>query len=287
MIRMNKKGFTLIELLAIIVILAIIAVITVPIILNIIENANRGAATDSAYGFKDSIRNYYAEELIRNPSFKLGEGNYNVSNDGTSAIITNEDDSSVSYEIQLSGKLPESGVISISNGELVSGYVIIDGFKVTFENSKVVVSDDDSGSSNTDTQLWYGYWENWTTDYYSLLDDTVFFASKIGSLDYRYDGVYPDQISACIVIDNKPNCFGFNNYDEEKIFSSVRALFTGENDECEVYEYNGERELRCYNDDYNINVDNEIIELQENNDYWFVRIFFEDDGKVHFVRDQV
>ena len=39
----NKKGFTLIELLAIIVILAIIAVITTPIILNIIENAKKGA----------------------------------------------------------------------------------------------------------------------------------------------------------------------------------------------------------------------------------------------------
>ena len=38
----KKNGFTLIELLAIIVILAIIAVITVPIILNIIDNAKMG-----------------------------------------------------------------------------------------------------------------------------------------------------------------------------------------------------------------------------------------------------
>ena len=36
------KGFTLIELLAIIVILAIISAITVPIVLNIIENAKKG-----------------------------------------------------------------------------------------------------------------------------------------------------------------------------------------------------------------------------------------------------
>ena len=55
----NKKGFTLIELLAIIVILAIIAVITVPIILNIIENSKKGAATDSAYGYKDAIEKFY------------------------------------------------------------------------------------------------------------------------------------------------------------------------------------------------------------------------------------
>ena len=42
----KSKAFTLIELLAIIVILAIIAVITVPIILNIIENSRKGAATE-------------------------------------------------------------------------------------------------------------------------------------------------------------------------------------------------------------------------------------------------
>ena len=59
--KMNKKGFTLIELLAIIVILAIIAVITVPIILNIIENARRGAARSSALGYADAIKLAYVE----------------------------------------------------------------------------------------------------------------------------------------------------------------------------------------------------------------------------------
>jgi len=43
----NKKGFTLIELLAVIVILAIIALITAPIILNVIEDARRDAASRS------------------------------------------------------------------------------------------------------------------------------------------------------------------------------------------------------------------------------------------------
>ena len=49
----TNSAFTLIELLAIIVILAIIAVITVPIILNVIDNAEKGAIKDSAYGYKD------------------------------------------------------------------------------------------------------------------------------------------------------------------------------------------------------------------------------------------
>ena len=51
----NKKGFTLIELLAVIVILAIIALIATPIILNMIENAKKGAAKDSAYGYIEAI----------------------------------------------------------------------------------------------------------------------------------------------------------------------------------------------------------------------------------------
>ena len=59
--KTNKKGFTLIELLAIIVILAIIAVITVPIILNIIENARQGAAKNSVIGYGKSVELAYTQ----------------------------------------------------------------------------------------------------------------------------------------------------------------------------------------------------------------------------------
>ena len=62
--KLYDKAFTLIELLAIIVILAIIAVITVPIILNIIDNSKKGAAIDSAYGYKKAINQYYATANI-------------------------------------------------------------------------------------------------------------------------------------------------------------------------------------------------------------------------------
>ena len=59
--KLNKKGFTLIELLAIIVILAIIAVITVPIILNIIENARKGAAKNSVIGYGKAVELAYTQ----------------------------------------------------------------------------------------------------------------------------------------------------------------------------------------------------------------------------------
>jgi len=61
--KMNKKGFTLIELLAIIVILAIIAVITVPIILNIIENAREGARKNSVIGYGKAVELAYTQAL--------------------------------------------------------------------------------------------------------------------------------------------------------------------------------------------------------------------------------
>ena len=60
----NKKGFTLIELLAVIIILVIIALITIPIIMNIIERANKSAFKDSAYGVIKAGELHYADKLI-------------------------------------------------------------------------------------------------------------------------------------------------------------------------------------------------------------------------------
>ncbi len=57
---MNKRGFTLVELLAVVVVLAVVAVISIPIVLNIIENARRGALENSARGLMEAANNYYA-----------------------------------------------------------------------------------------------------------------------------------------------------------------------------------------------------------------------------------
>ena len=63
----NKtKGFTLIELLATIVILAIIALITTPTVLNLIENARKGAFARSAEGVLSASKLYYSSSLLEN-----------------------------------------------------------------------------------------------------------------------------------------------------------------------------------------------------------------------------
>ncbi len=64
--KINKKGFTLIELLAIIVILAIIAVITVPIILNIIDEAKKGAEKNSVIGYGKAVELAYTQYQYEN-----------------------------------------------------------------------------------------------------------------------------------------------------------------------------------------------------------------------------
>jgi len=128
--KKRKNGFTLIELLAIIVILAIIAVITVPIILNIIENARRGAAIDSAYNYKDAINKYYLEELSKNTSYKFPNGVYDVDN---GALKKGTD----TLDIAVSGASPSNGWVKAKNGEITSYSIVIGDYTVTMSNDEV------------------------------------------------------------------------------------------------------------------------------------------------------
>jgi len=113
---MRKKinGFTLIELLAIIVILAIIAVITIPVILNVIESARRGAAIDSAYGYKEAIYQSFLTELSTDPTKKLPTGTYVLDENG---ILVNTNGNLV---VNISGNAPkENSWVSLEQGEVL------------------------------------------------------------------------------------------------------------------------------------------------------------------------
>lgn len=116
---MNKKGFTLIELLAIIVILAIIAVITVPIILNIIENARRGAARSSALGYADAIKLAYVENLY-------GE----TSTTGTEVKVT-IGETEVTLYVNKEGNEVECDEIKITDGKLTIASCEVGSYEFT------------------------------------------------------------------------------------------------------------------------------------------------------------
>lgn len=133
----KTRGFTLIELLAIIVILAIIAVITVPIILNVIENSRRGAAIDSAYGYKEAIHDYYLTKLSEDIDYQLN-GIYTVS-DGK-LIGENEEGTSLTHTILFSGTKPSSGNVGITNGVITSACLVVDGYEVELQGSTFTTS---------------------------------------------------------------------------------------------------------------------------------------------------
>ena len=128
----RKNGFTLIELLAIIVILAIIAVITVPIILNIIENSRRGAATDSAYGYKDAVNKWYVSKLSNNNQIQL-EGTYTI----TDGVLNGNE---INEKVPVSGTVPTSGSLTYENGVFKSGCLIIGEYAVTFNEDGTTVT---------------------------------------------------------------------------------------------------------------------------------------------------
>ena len=106
---MKRKGFTLIELLAVIIVLAIIALISTPMILKVIEKAEKGSFEDSAYGVLDAAKIYYA--------------NMNLDEKGKEETFTFPEDK----KLKLSGKKPATGsvrleedgkvALAISNGK--------------------------------------------------------------------------------------------------------------------------------------------------------------------------
>ena len=138
----NKKGFTLIELLAVIVILAIIALIAVPIILNMIENAKKGAAKDSAYGYIEAVETYQAYEMLKG-NVGLKEGIYNIVEETT---IDNTKYKKLTELIKVKGTNPTGGKLGITkNGTVGSATMCVNDYVVEYINNKVELISEDCG----------------------------------------------------------------------------------------------------------------------------------------------
>ncbi|MBE6159844.1 MAG: prepilin-type N-terminal cleavage/methylation domain-containing protein [Lactobacillales bacterium] len=120
----NKKGFTLIELLAVIVILAIIALIATPIILNMINDARKSAAVDSAYG--------YIEAIDYNNSMAQLNGKYEK--------IESGEVTSFNSKVNVKGTKPTSGTIEVdSSGRVIKATLVINGYEVKYEDGEAIV----------------------------------------------------------------------------------------------------------------------------------------------------
>ena len=117
--RKRNKGFTLVELLAVIVILALIALIATPIILNVINDAKKQAAKDSAYGYMDAVEKYIVSSELEDKSIQ--DGRYSVEE--------------LNKKISVKGSTPDNGNIEIKNSSVKSYDIGIDGYVV--RNGKV------------------------------------------------------------------------------------------------------------------------------------------------------
>ena len=118
--KRKNRGFTLVELLAVIVILALIALIATPIILNVINDAKKQAAKDSAYGYMDAVEKYIVSSELEDKSIK--DGTYTV-----------EDLNSMGVNVK--GSTPDNGTIKIESKTVKSYDIGIDGYAVN--NGKV------------------------------------------------------------------------------------------------------------------------------------------------------
>ena len=155
----KRNGFTLIELLAIIVILAIIAVITVPIILNIIETARKGAAKNSVTGYGKAVelaftQYQYKKELdgVDNSTDFSADGKTKIqvtvkdnesdtSEEKVNLVVNYEGDDVVCNASSADDTSVKEPVGTINAGKLVLDKCYVEGGYGPFKYEKGVASD--------------------------------------------------------------------------------------------------------------------------------------------------
>ena len=124
---MKNKGFTLIELLAVIVILAIIAVIAIPRILNVVEEAKKGAAEASALGYIDAVEKQIMINATSKQHTEIIDNTY-------PAPLPDE------YGVTVKGKAPDSGEIVIENGKVKTYSLVVDGYTISYDGTNKSVT---------------------------------------------------------------------------------------------------------------------------------------------------
>ena len=102
----KKQGFTLIELLAVVVILAVIALISVPLIMNVIDGARKGALQNTAYGIAEAGKYTFTNEVIKEGAASFTAYTYE---DGV------ETSSPAGKSLNYKGERPKTGTILINS----------------------------------------------------------------------------------------------------------------------------------------------------------------------------
>ena len=165
----KNKGFTLIELLAVIVILALIALIATPIILNIIKDAKRSAAKDSAYGYIDAVEKYIVLAKTQTGDYKL---ELVPTEDKELTCETKEEcikDTGLIGEVNktIKGTKPSKIKLIIKGSEVSTGTEItVDGFVFTYDGKKLTEAGETAEEEKEDVKK-YKVYTNGTEIYYN------------------------------------------------------------------------------------------------------------------------
>ena len=130
----KNKGFTLVELLAVIVILALIALIATPIILNVISDAKKEAAKDSAYGYIEAIEN----AIIMND---FEEDDNFLSPNASGCYDLKELDNKVNIK-GTKPKIDDKAQVCLKDGTVTNlTGVEIDGYEFTYANDELSMNE--------------------------------------------------------------------------------------------------------------------------------------------------
>lgn len=133
------KGFTLIELLAVIVILAVIALITVPIVLNMIEDAKENSALRAADFYLDAVEYAIIKQNMQSIKSFTPE----------KCIINNDGDAicdGVFLKIEVDGSKPTLGTIVFDSGKIVD-------VSLNIQDTQVVIDINNSLSTHKTAKI--------------------------------------------------------------------------------------------------------------------------------------
>ncbi len=124
---MNKKGFTLIELLAVILVLGIISLIAIPSVSAVVEQSKKGSLEVSTNNLVKEVKTKCTTELLSKNDIS---GVYNIVDGVVQGL-----------NLEISGKLPDSGTINIDDKCNVAISAVLDKYQAfkDFDDDKVEV----------------------------------------------------------------------------------------------------------------------------------------------------
>ena len=125
---MKRKGFTLIELLAVIVILAVIALISMPLVLNTIDKAKKGAANESVNSYVSAVETAIVSDMVKSNYNYNPEQTFTLGDNGKK-IVNGEKE----LEVNIKGTYPSSGNVVIKNAIVVSAALKVNGYDINYK----------------------------------------------------------------------------------------------------------------------------------------------------------